>query len=692
MWSGVVAAQPRTAHRIPRQTQLATGAIEGLFQNDQKLGLGNVQVTLRNLSSNQAMMARTSGDGIFRVLNVVPGRYSLRAVLDGYRTVDRNDLEVLAGELVNLEITLVSTNPTLRKQIPDADPGVSYRKLITPQDNTIEGAPTGVIPPEGNVFSRVPNRWQLDFPDYQRYGPRDDFPFIDKHDTLYFPGKLIDPFNRNKLKGDYPIIGNQVFLNLNLTSDTFVDSRRLPTPSLVGSVNPGSQEFFGNFQQFVLVQNFGFSMSLFHGDAAFRPIDWQIKVTPELNINYVKVGENGIISPDVRNGTTRLDAHAGLQEGFFEVKLKDLSHNFDFVSVRAGVQTFNSDFRGFIFLDQEPGLRIFGNLRNNKYQYNAAYFSMLEKDSNSGLNRFKYRQQQVFIANLYRQDFFRPGFTIQGSYHYNKDDAGSQLQFDTNGFLVRPAPIGNYNLHTIRAHYIGLTSDGHIGRLNINQAFYQVLGHDSANPIVGIFPRSDPRNFQTIIAQMAALELSLDRDWIRYRISGFYSSGDSKPRDGVARGFDPIFDNPNFNGGFFSFWNREGIRLLGTGVGLVQGNSIVPSLRSSKIEGQSNFINPGLVEYNASSDIDITPKLKGVLNFNYITFVHTESMQELLFQKTVHKGVGADSGVGFVYRPPLSDNIVITAVFNMFNPFRGFRDILANQTLYSVAANVRFRF
>ena len=71
-----------------------------------------------------------------------------------------------------------------------------------------------------------------------------------------------------------------------------------------------------------------------------------------------------------------------------------------------------------------------------------------------------------------------------------------------------------------------------------------------------------------INAQMAAVELSLDRDWIRYRTSVFYASGDKNPRGGTARGFDAIFDNSNFAGGFFSFWNREGIRLTGTGVGL----------------------------------------------------------------------------------------------------------------------------
>jgi hypothetical protein len=238
--------------------------------------------------------------------------------------------------------------------------------------------------------------------------------------------------------------------------------------------------------------------------------------------------------------------------------------------------------------------------------------------------------------------------------------------------------------HAIRAYYYGLTGDGHIGRINVTHALYQVLGHDTLNPIAG-----RPTD---INAQMAAAEVSIDKDWVRYRVSGFYASGDKNPRDGTARGFDAIFDDSKFAGGFFSFWNREGIRLTSTGVGLVQGGSLIPSLRSSKIEGQANFVNPGIALINAGADIDITPKLRGFLNVNFIRFVHTEPLELLLFQNNIHAGVGADSGIGVSYRPPLSENIVITGVVNGFVPFQGFRDIYTGETLFSVAANVRFRF
>src|SRR5579864_2883840 len=66
-----------------------------------------------------------------------------------------------------------------------------------------------------------------------------------------------------------------------------------------------------------------------------------------------------------------------------------------------------------------------------------------------------YRNQQVMIANIYRQDFIKPGYTIQASFHYNKDDPS--FEYDTNNFLVRPAPIGTVTSHSIRAYYYGLT-------------------------------------------------------------------------------------------------------------------------------------------------------------------------------------------------------------------------------------------
>src|SRR5207253_1718527 len=148
-------------------------------------------------------------------------------------------------------------------------------------------------------------------------------------------------------------------------------------------------------------------------------------------------------------------------------------------------------------------------------------------------------------------------------------------------------------------------------------AIYWALGRDSLNPIA-----NKP---QVINGQMAAVEVSYDRDWARFRGSFFFSSGDGNPNNRRATGFDSILDNPNFAGGNFSFWQRQQIGLFG--VNLVQRESLIPDLRSNKIQGQPNFVNPGLVLFNGGVDVDITPKLKMINNANFLMFDKTAVLE-----------------------------------------------------------------
>ena len=127
---------------------------------------------------------------------------------------------------------------------------------------------------------------------------------------------------------------------------------------------------------------------------------------------------------------------------------------------------------------------------------------------------------------------------------------------------------------TVQAYYVGWTGDGHIGRLNITHAFYQAFGQDNFNGIAG--------RRVNINAQMAALELSIDKDWLRHKLSVFYASGDDDPKDGDGTGFDTIFDRPFFIGGPFSFYVHQGFNLAGTSVNFKQRDSLVLDFRTSK--------------------------------------------------------------------------------------------------------------
>jgi hypothetical protein len=198
-----------------------------------------------------------------------------------------------------------------------------------------------------------------------------------------------------------------------------------------------------------------------------------------------------------------------------------------------------------------------------------------------------------------------------------------------------------------------------------------------------------------INAQLAALELSIDEDWLRFRGSFLYASGDANPlgpKDRIARGFDSIVDNEAFAGGSFSFFNREGIRLSSTGVGLTSPDSFLPDLNASKDEGQSNFVNPGIYVVNAGFDAKLTPTLKMVTNVNYLRFVRTEPLELLLFQNPIRHGIGVDASVGVIWRPPLSDNIIITGGIAVLPPALGLREIYQSKTLLSGFGTIRYQF
>jgi hypothetical protein len=555
----------------------------------------------------------------------------------------------------------IATPPSPADPMPIQEPGL----FQTPYDAPLGFAgPSGILPraeQEDNHFVPIEDRWRIGFSPWDRYGK--GHPLLD--DYPYAQGASFGPFNQNVLKGDYPIFGQHTFLDITFTSFSFVEGRQLPTQTtpFESTSHPNQFDFFGRNDQLFYFHNFIMSVDLFHGDAAFKPPDWRIKLTPIVNVNYLTVEELAQVNPNVEKGTSRARGWVTLQEWFVETKLADLSPNYDFVSVRAGSQPFNSDFRGFIFNDVNRAIRLFGTAFSNRDQFNLLYFRQQEKDTNSLLNSFNDRGQDIVIANYFRQDFIWPGHTTQFSFHYNHDSP--TFHFDRNNFLVRPDPVGVFKPHEIDAFYLGWAGDGHINRFNISHAFYEVLGHDTLNPLAN--------QSQQINAQFAAVELSYDRDYVRFRTSAMYASGDSNVNNRHATGFDSILDFPNFAGGQFTYWQRQAVPLFG--VNLTQRFSFLPDLRSSKVQGQSNFVNPGFGLYNIGFDVEITPRLKSINNYNLMWFEHTAPLETFLFQEHIHRFIGADLSTGLEYRPLLSNNILLTFGFAVLLPGQGFRDI-----------------
>jgi hypothetical protein len=550
---------------------------------------------------------------------------------------------------------------------PGAEPDPDHLLLTHFDRHTGFSGKSSVLPEEEQTSSHfvpIEDRWRLGFPEWDRYGKGhpvgDDYP--------YDPGAPLNPFKQNVLKGDYPIIGQHTFLEITAISHSVMEPRQIPaqTGGFESTANPFQEEFFGRPNQFFDTHFTSVTFDLFHGDAAFKPVDWRIHVTPVFDVNHLAVEELAIVNPDVRRGTTRGRTWFALQEWFVEAKLADLSPNYDFVSIRAGSQPFNHDFRGFIFFDTNRAVRLFGTLEANRDQFNLIYFKQLEKETNSELNTFGDRNQDVLAANFYRQDTIWPGYTSQVSILYDHDRPS--VHTNRNDVPVRPDPVGVHLPHDINVVYLGWAGDGHINRFNIDHAFYWALGRDSMNPIAG--------RPVDINAKMLAIELSYDRDWMRFRTSYFYASGDGDPNNSQATGFDSVLDNTQFAGGQFSYWQRQGIPLFG--VNLTNPGSLLPDLRSSKIEGQVNFVNPGIHILNFGFDMDLTPQLRMINNFNFLWFDEVNVLEVYLFDDHIKHYIGADLSVGFEYRPLVSNNIIMTFGVSMLIPGAGFKDLYNN--------------
>ncbi len=595
--------------------------------------------------------------GQFNPINPPPKEPVLVSVSDERLAIQQDEpvpKSIAPPEFDGLSLPLATTLP------PEASP-YQLTNFFAPLGFT---GPTSVLPTESqntSHFIPIEDRWRIGSPTWDRYGKGhpigDDYPFV--------LGAWYDPYNQNVLKGDFPIVGQDTFLKLQFRQLNLFEERQTPIPTtpFESTQNPGQNEFFGNPNQFFFTQYNSLGFDLFKGNTSFKPFDWRLRMNVIFNQNYLKVQELAVVSPDVREGTNRHRTDWALEEWFYETKIADMSPNYDFISIRAGSQPFVSDFRGFIFADINRGVRIFGNRLSNQDQYNVVWFDQTEKDTNSLLNTFDDRHQNTLIANYYRNDFIFPGYNTQLSFHYNRDKASER--FDDNGFLVRPDPVGVFAPHQVDAYYLGWSGNGHINRYNISHAMYYVTGFDELNPLAG-----QP---QYISAFMGALELSYDRDWARFRCSYFYASGDSDPSDSRATGFDAIFDNPNFAGGEFSYWNRQQIKLFG--VNLVNRQSLLPNLRSSKFQGQTNFVNPGIQLLNTGFDADLTPKLKLITNANYLWFNHTASLETLVFQPNIRSEIGLDLSGGFEYRPLLNNNVIFVGGLSGLFVGNGFRDL-----------------
>ena len=444
----------------------------------------------------------------------------------------------------------------------------------------------------------------------------------------------------------------------------------------------------GRPDQDVFTQNVIFEAVLYKGDTVFRPPDYEFRFIPVFNLTSVSADEAGVLKADTSASLTRTEGFIGIQGLFVDKHLRNVSERFDFDSIRVGIQPITADFRGFLFQDSPIGIRLFGTRSNNLWQYNLGWFRRIEKDTNSGLNDITendfsdaIRDDDVFLFNVYRQDFPWPGFTSQAVLVRNLNDETDSNFVDDNGFLTRPAALGVQKNREYEVTYAGINGDGHIGRWNLSVSAYYAFGEET--PATFTDAKSD------ISAAFAAAEVSRDFDWIRVRGTVIYGSGDDDPYDDKSTGFDAILENPLVAGADSSFWIRQAIPFIGGGrVALSGQNGVLNSLRPNKGQGQSNFTNPGLILAGAGADFDITPKVRASVNVNQLWFDTTEVLEAARNHGGIPKDIGQDLSLSVIYRPFTSQNVILRVSASTLIPGGGYERLFGDETPYSVLANL----
>jgi FimV-like protein len=521
--------------------------------------------------------------------------------------------------------------------------------------------------PETWTKAPVPDRWRL------------------LNALELMPQRWYDPYHQNTWKGDKPIRNGDEFLILSAIFDAIVEPRRFPQP--VGpqsTTGAGSTGIFGGSDNTLFNTNLILSVVYLKGDTTFRPPDWEYHFLPVISFNYARNEESRVLEIDPDNGTARTDSHIGIQELFADYHLRNVSDRFDFDSIRVGIQPFSSDFRGFLFQDNQLMVRYFGTRDNNRWQFNLALMRRLEKDTNTALNAVEKdpRHDDTLFANLYRQDWPMLGFTSQVTLAHNRNREDKRgLFFNDNGFVERPASIGTESPRKYDVTYIGYNGDGHFGRLNVTASTYLAIGEESS----GVFVDAK----RDIAAAFAAAEFSIDTDWIRHRVSLLWGSGDDDPYDNEANGFDAIFENPTFAGADTSFWFRQAVPLIGGGiVNLSQRNALLNNLRSSKEHGQSNFANPGILLAGFGQDFDIAPQVRVSTNFNHLWFDDTAVLEVARHQGGIDRDIGWDLSAALIWRPFFTQNVILRLSGAYLLPGQGFEDLYPDEEGYSVLGNL----
>ena len=91
---------------VPSYAQTSSGGITGVVTDASGSVLPGVTVTLTNVATNATRVVQTNESGVYSMPALPPGVYSLKGELQGFRAVERGNIEIQVGSALRIPVTL----------------------------------------------------------------------------------------------------------------------------------------------------------------------------------------------------------------------------------------------------------------------------------------------------------------------------------------------------------------------------------------------------------------------------------------------------------------------------------------------------------------------------------------------------------------------------------------------------------
>lgn len=89
---------------VPAVLQAAT--LQGSISDKSDFGMPGVTVTVTNEKTSEKYTAFTNNGGVFRVLDLIPGKYSIQTYMPGFKTTKLSNVTVKDGKDTTVKLTI----------------------------------------------------------------------------------------------------------------------------------------------------------------------------------------------------------------------------------------------------------------------------------------------------------------------------------------------------------------------------------------------------------------------------------------------------------------------------------------------------------------------------------------------------------------------------------------------------------